>query len=128
MPREINKDLAYDGSGKRRLINPKPKDWASVRPSEGRTGKSKRAKEVKLRLVLMPGYSLMEKLLEIKATHIQSRWLLTFMEPKRTPTSEDILYILYSLRNENINTMFEVEYSDKSRVLNIRESVRHMLP
>lgn len=128
MKTEDKRELATDGVGKRRILPPKPKDWAFVTKSEGRKGKPKRAKEIKLKDCVMASNILLNTLLQsVQLGHPLSRWTVTMENPMRVPTSNDAVRIYVWLAKLPLSEYVELKWNPTARVMHITEDLTRIL-
>lgn len=97
MKKTTNKSWVRNGELRAKRTLPKAKNWAHVTPAEGRTGKPKRAKPVKLKHVFWPAKSIIDLLLTQKAGTPDCNWSISTNSPFRNLTSRDICYVLTAL-------------------------------
>ncbi len=103
--------------------NPKPKDWAFVLKSEGRKGKTARAKVIKLKEEIWDLQLLQVHLLNIKAGLPECKWMITCASPNRELTPSDYLRLMYANGKDEVY----LSYNNQKRVLNILEIPKDIL-
>lgn len=100
---------------------PRPKNWAHVSRSEGRSGKSGRTKKVKLKEEAWRLHQLQGQLRDIKAGLHECNWMITCANPARVLTPSDFLRIQYRKGDDWPEEYVEVHSNFKHRVLHIEE-------
>lgn len=99
---------------------PKPKHWSFITPKEGRKGKQKKSKDVKLTNSFWKAKSVVDFLLASKAGVPECNWTISTNSPFRTLTSRDVCYVLQGLQKHPLD-LIEVKFNNPKRVFIIED-------
>lgn len=103
---------------------PKPKHWSHISKAEGRKGKAKAARKVKLRSVFWHPSNIIDLLLTNKAGTPECRWSISTHLPFRNLTSRDVCYVLAGLHVADRNASagnIEITLNEDERILVIED-------